>query len=204
MGALWSSIFVVCAISVASNLDNAGVGIAYGVRGVKISAIANAIIAIISGVATYIAGVAGNLTVHYVSPRVATVIGAVVMLLVGLWVLTEPWREKLRKESRNGTVFSRILDDPMVADFDKSHTISLSEALILGVALALNALAGGFDAGTAHIGVLGTSIGVAVFSYALLGVSAYIGRKYAAEWLGNKATIVAGLLLIAIGIHQLW
>ena len=199
---MWSSIAIVCAISVASNLDNAGVGIAYGVRGVKISGTANGLIALISGVATLLAGVAGNLIIHYVPSNVATYIGGGVMMLVGLWVLTEPLRSRSKRRLGDDIVFTRILRDPMVADFDRSKHISMGEAAILGVALALNALAGGFDAGVIHIPVWLTSFGVAIFSYLLLGFSAYVGRRYAAEKLGNKATVIAGILLLLIGIHQ--
>lgn len=199
---LWSGILVVCAIAVASNLDNAGVGIAYGVRGVQISFIANALIALISGLTTWIAGAAGQVIVRYVSEHIATGIGGSVMILVGLWVLTDPMRTRLRQRVRTKGVLSRILRDPLVADFDKSQTISLSEASILGIALALNALAGGFDAGMAHIDIVITALGVAVFSFVLLGISAYLGRRFAAQWLGDKATIIAGLLLVVIGLYQ--
>lgn len=200
---MWSSIVTVCAIAVASNLDNAGVGIAYGVRGVKISGYANLIIALISGVATFIAGVAGNLVIRYIPAHVAAYIGGTVMILVGLWVLSEPFREKLKSRRRNNTVLTRILRDPMVADFDQSQHISMTEAIVLGIALALNALAGGFDAGVVHIAIWLTALGVAVFSYLLLGLSAYVGRRYAAEALGNKATVIAGILLLLIGLHQI-
>lgn len=200
---MWSSFIIVCAISVASNLDNAGVGIAYGVRRVKISSLANGLIALISGIATYIAGAAGNLLIHYIPPKAAGYIGGTVMILVGLWVLSEPIREKIKRNRSRDLVFARILHDPMVADFDQSQHISLTEASVLGVALALNALAGGFDAGIVHISIWFVAIGVALFSYVLLGFSAYLGRRFAAESLGSKATIIAGILLLVIGIHQI-
>ena len=200
---MWSSIAIVCAISVASNLDNAGVGIAYGVRGVKISGTANGLIALISGVATLLAGVAGNLIIQYIPSNIATYIGGAVMILVGLWVLTEPFRNRLKRGIGDDIVFTRILRDPMIADFDSSKHISMGEAAILGIALALNALAGGFDAGVVHIPVWMTAVGVAIFSYLLLGISAYVGRRYAAERLGSKATVIAGILLLLIGIHQI-
>ncbi|MCL6454524.1 MAG: manganese efflux pump [Alicyclobacillus sp.] len=198
-----SGILVVLAIAVASNLDNAGVGIAYGVRGVQISPLANTLIALISGLATWLSGVAGQIIVHYVSGRTASIIGGVVVVLVGLWVMTEPLRDRVRKRSAaQGGLLGRILRDPTVADFDASKTISLSEASVLGVALSLNALAGGFDAGMAHIGVWQTACGVGIFSYVLLGLCAYAGRRFAAERLGSRATVLAGVLLILVGLHQ--
>jgi putative sporulation protein YtaF len=201
---MWASLITVIAIAVASNLDNAGVGIAYGVRKIQISWAANAMIAVISGIATYLAGVAGDVVTNYVSVHTAAWTGATVMLLVGVWVMSEPWRRKRRKGHEQDNMMSRILRDPVEADFDKSKTISLTEAFVLGIALALNALAGGFDAGVVHIGILMTSCAVAVCSFALLGVTAYIGRRCVPLTMGAAATQIAGILLIVIGIHQIW
>ena len=37
------------------------------------------------------------------------------------------------------------------ADFDGSKTISFSEAIVLGIALSINNIAGGFDAGITNL-----------------------------------------------------
>lgn len=193
------------ALAVAANLDNAGVGIAYGVRNIQISALANFIVAAISGIATVLSGWVGRVMSHYIHPTVASYIGAVVMFGVGLWVLSEPLRAKRKeRKKRQANVIGRILEDPSVADFDQSQTISLTEATVLGVALAMNAFAGGFDAGVTHLNIWWMGLFVAVISYLLLGFSAFFGRRYAARALGNHATLCAGLLLLAIGIHQIW
>ncbi|GMA50568.1 sporulation membrane protein YtaF [Alicyclobacillus contaminans] len=206
MGATFVTII---AIAVASNLDNAGVGIAYGVRRIAISRLANVWIALISGLATYVSGVAGDTVTRYVTPWAAAWIGGTVMLAVGAWVCSEPCRkrrqQRLEKEKTGkANVVKRILEDPVAADFDRSQTISLKEATVLGIALAINALAGGFDAGVVHIGIVWTAFSVALCSYALLGASAWVGRKYAARALGDRATYIAGLLLMFIGLHQIW
>jgi putative Mn2+ efflux pump MntP len=43
---------------------------------------------------------------------------------------------------------------------------------------------------------------VAVFSFVTISIGFYIGRKYVASFLGNKATLVAGIFLILIGIYE--
>lgn len=203
---MWSGLATIIAIAIASNLDNAGVGIAYGVRKIRISFVPNLIIAAISGVATYLSGYLGDVITRYVPAKTASWLGAVVMIVVGLWVMSEPWRQHRGRKTqpKNMNVMTRILRDPVEADFDKSATISMTEAFVLGIALAMNALVGGFDAGVFHIGILWTALMVALFSFLLLGVSAYLGSRYAAETLGDKATYIAGILLIIIGIHQVW
>lgn len=201
-----TSLLTMIALSVAANLDNAGVGIAYGVRKIHISSIANLVVAFISGLATLVSGYAGRFLSHYIHPLLAMDIGAVVMFAVGVWVMLEPLRERRKRAKSNekSGVIGRILDDPSTADFDKSKTISLLEAIVLGIALAMNAFAGGFDAGVTHLNIWGTTIGVSLFSYVLLGFAAFLGRRYAARALGDKATYIAGILLILIGFHQIW
>lgn len=202
---LSDSILTIIALAIAANLDNAGVGIAYGVRKIHISSVANLIVALISGLATWLSALVGRFMRYYIHPGVATWIGAIVMFAVGVWVLSDPFRQKWKQNrSSNQNVLGRILDDPSAADFDSSKTISLLEATVLGVALAMNAFAGGFDAGVTHLDVWITSLFVSIFSYVLLGLSAMIGRRYAARTLGDHATLIAGLLLILIGVHQVW
>ncbi|WP_067621280.1 sporulation membrane protein YtaF [Alicyclobacillus acidiphilus] len=201
-----TSLLTMLALAIAANLDNAGVGIAYGVRKIHISTLANLIVAFITGIATILSGWVGSTLSRYIHPVVANGIGAAVMFAVGLWIISEPYRSRRKrlKAARNGSVIGRILEDPAEADFDKSKTIGMLEAVILGIALAMNAFAGGFDAGVTHLNLWGTTLFVTVFSFVLLGLSAYLGRRYAAKALGDKATLIAGLLLLAIGVHQIW
>ncbi|EJY56966.1 protein of unknown function UPF0005 [Alicyclobacillus hesperidum URH17-3-68] len=199
-----ATILTLVGLGIAANLDNAGVGIAYGVRRIQISTIANLLIAAISGVATLLSGWVGNTVSHYIHPQISNWLGAIVIMAVGLWVITEPIRSRRKRRRRNGSVIGRILDDPAAADFDNSQSISLTEASILGIALALNAFAGGFDAGVTHLSIWATTASVTAFSFILLGLAAYLGRRYAAQALGDKATYIAGALLILIGIHQVW
>lgn len=199
-----SELAIILAIAIASNLDNAGVGIAYGVRKIRISWAPNLVIATISGLATYLSGYAGDVLTRYVPAKTASWVAAAVMIGVGLWVMGEPRRSRRRVRRESENVVTRILRDPVEADFDKSSTIGMMEAVVLGIALAMNALVGGFDAGVVHIGILWTAVMVALFSFALLGLSAHLGSRYAADTLGNKATYVAGVLLILVGLHQVW
>lgn len=197
----------IIAIGIASNLDNAGVGIAYGVRKIRIPWPQNLAIAVVSFVATLLAGFFGSAVTAWLSPVIANFIGTVVIVSVGVWVLMQPLiarrPSKQQPKQSNATFITDILRNPEAADRNNNQAISLGEAMILGVALAMNALAGGFDAGITKLDVVWTSVSVGLFSFVLLGLAAYSGRRYAAETLGEKATIAAGILLILVGIHQI-
>ncbi|MNI12659.1 manganese efflux pump MntP [compost metagenome] len=201
------SLMAVLAIGLASNLDNAGVGIAYGVQKIRIPWYSNLAIAIISFLATLVSGLFGSLISIWMEPWIGQVVGTVVIVAVGIWVLLQPFRQKSSRpepEGGNGSNFTRLLSNPEEADRDSSQSISLAESLLLGIALAMNALAGGFNAGITHLNVWLTSLSVGFFSFGLLALCSLFGERYAAEKLGNRATVVSGLLLIVIGIHQMF
>lgn len=194
----------IVAIGIASNLDNAGVGIAYGVRRIHIPWVQNLVITVISFVATLFAGLFGHFITTWVSRSVGTWIGTIVIVAVGVWVLSQPFiAHRPRPEKERGGFITAILRNPEEADRNRNQAIGLGESFILGIALAMNALAGGFDAGITKLDVLWTSVSVGLFSFILLGLAAFAGERYAAERLGEKATIAAGILLILVGIHQM-
>lgn len=200
------SLLAIIAIGLASNLDNAGVGIAYGVRKIRIPWYSNLAIALISFLATLISGLFGNLISTWISPWIGQLIGTIVIIGVGVWVLLQPYVEKkpVPKETPPASSFTRLLQNPEEADIDSSKSISLTESILLGIALAMNALAGGFNAGITHLNIWYTSLSVGIFSFILLALCAGFGEKFAAEKLGNRATVISGLLLILIGFRQMF
>lgn len=201
-------------IAIAANLDNLGVGIAYGIRKITISFWANLIIAIISFVATWLSGAAGEAISFYLSPQIASMIGAVMLFGVGIWVISQPIVTAIKESqpivdlkissTRIYVGPTEILAYPERADIDSSRDVGHWEAVLLGIALSINAMAGGFDAGAVGISCLLESTLVGIFSLITIFLGCYFGRKYAAEQLGKYATIISGTLLILVGAHQLF
>ena len=200
-------------IAIAANLDNLGVGIAYGIQKIKISHMSNLIIAIISFIATWLSAEAGKLISFYLSPTIANIIGAFILFGVGVWVLIQPFvtaykaNQPIIDLQLSGTRIyvgpTEILRYPEKVDIDLSRDVSSWEAVLLGIALSINALAGGFDVGAVGISALLESTFVGMFSFLTIIIGWYVGKKYAAEQFGKYATIIAGTLLILLGFHQL-
>jgi len=190
-------------IALASNLDNAGVGAAYGVRNIKIPFYASAVIAFMGFLLTLIGGLFGQVIALWMPPEICNVIGMVMLVAIGLWVMLQPMLEqkKPRKKPSSGSI-KEILKNPETADFDRSKTVDLKESVILGIALSINNLAGGFDAGITNINIWETSLFSGLFSLICIGFCSMAGRKIAGERLGKSASWIAGILLIAIGVHQ--
>ena len=95
------------------------------------------------------------------------------------------WGKRNTVGSKDGNVLMGILRDPEKADFDGSKTISFSEAIVLGIALSINNIAGGFDAGVTNLNLWLTATISGVFSFICISGFAYVGKRYLAEYLGN-------------------
>ena len=199
-----AGLFSIFLIGIASNLDNAGVGIAYGIRKIRISWFNNFIIAFFGFLFTLLAGFFGNWIALFISEFTANLIGAIILGIIGVFILCQPFLGKRNTGgSKDGNVLMGILRNPEKADFDGSKTISFSEAIVLGIALSINNIAGGFDAGVTNLNLWLTATISGVFSFICISGFAYVGKRFLAAYLGKWATVIAGVLLILIGIDQL-
>lgn len=201
------NLLAIIVIGLASNLDNAGVGIAYGVRKIRIPWYSNLMIAIISFLATLASGLFGSFISKWTHPWIGQLIGTIVIVAVGIWVLIQPFIDKKppSPQTSHGTnQLTRLLRNPEEADKDSSQSINLGESIILGIALAMNALAGGFNAGITQLNIWHTSLSVGIFSFILLALCSDFGNRFAAEKLGDRATVISGILLILIGLRQMF
>lgn len=220
---------VLLALSIAANLDNLGVGIAYGMGRNRISNFSNFLIALLSAVLTFLAMMFGRWVQRLLPVQVANDLGAVIIVGVGFWVAFEPAAEPLLSFIRSFLV--RNFSEPLTRLFsiftqawqrtDRSQTVppinipprtfkqsrsrlvSLKETLILGISLALNAMAGGFGASLAGHNALFTSLGIGIVSYLTIDSGQRLSKTYFSKSLGPLSQKVAGLLLILIGVYEL-
>jgi putative sporulation protein YtaF len=188
-------------IGLAGNLDNLGVGIAYGARRIGIPAVPNLFIAAVAAGGTLVMGYAGSDIGHVLPVETANALGAICIMLVGVWVL---WPRRQRQASEvSGKGPIGLIHNPERADEDLSGDISLLESLALSVALGINAWAGGLGGGLVGVPPWALALATGIFSYLTLFAGEHLGRRTVGHWLGNKASLVAGLILILIGIKDL-
>ncbi|WP_198402124.1 sporulation membrane protein YtaF [Paenibacillus crassostreae] len=224
-----SHILALMLLSFAVSLDSFGVGITYGLRKLKIPLLSIMIISTLSGVVIYISMQLGVLLANLISPIVASVVGAMILIVMGLWSLMQMIVQKEKDplvESGNvkrieemlplpveRKVFSfeirkmglviQILRTPSSADVDESGSISGYEAMWLGIALSLDALGAGLGAALLGFPPWSTSLVIALFSGSFLVVGMNTGFRFATKsWTRHMAAIPA-LLLIVMGIMKL-
>lgn len=184
-------------IGIASNLDNLGVGVSLGMRTMKIPQLSNFIIALISMAATYITLSLGKYVAHQIPYFYANLIGGLLITFIGIWTF---WTS-----TKNNThSMSDILQNPDRVDVDQNSFISWKESIPLGLALSLNALTNGFGAGISGISTTWTTISVGLFSFITVDLGIRAGYKISQTWIGKYANQISGLLLIVIGIYEIF
>ncbi len=213
----------IIAFATALSLDGFGVGISYGMRKIRIPVLSLVVISLTSSTAIGLTMLFGHFVSQYISAEMAEIIGASILILVGLWILLQTWSKKgshikpgEKSVGEHNPECQTILDfkieafglvikimrEPTVADFDKSGFISVKEALLLGLALAMDAIGAGFGAAMTGFTPLLTPLIVGIVKFLMVSLGVILGRRYAVNWLGNRAAVLPGWVLIMLGVAR--
>lgn len=192
-------------IALTNNFDNIGARIAYSIRGISISTPVNLWISVITFVISSLAAFSGKAVSGSLGTRLSSLIAMVLLTAIGLWMILEPRiknrRQNLSKSSSQS--IGAILLSPEKADRDHSRHIDFKEATLLGIALSLNNVGGGLSAGILGVDALLVGFLSAVLSFVALWAGNYVSAFFIRLNVAEKATTVAGLILIVIGIQQI-
>ncbi len=195
-------------IALVNNLDNIGARIAYSIRGIKINIPINLWIAVITFIISGFAAFSGTLITGVLSKQWASVISMLLLTAIGLWIIVEPYMKRSSSflkafQQESGASIWHIMMKPEKADKDDSKHLDFKEATVLGIALSINNIGGGLGAGMIGLNSFWVGFFSAVISFLALWGGNYI-TDYFTRWnIGNKATVIAGLVLIAIGLEQI-
>jgi putative sporulation protein YtaF len=207
--------FSIILLALAVSLDSFSVGFTYGLRKMRIPFKSIVIIACCSAMTLTIAMSIGHLLQRFLSPVFAEKMGGIILIILGVWVIYQFFRSEKEKdilphekviinlEIKSLGLVIHILKKPMSADFDKSGTITGVEAIMLGLALSLDA----FGAGIGAV-MLGFSPGYLALAVALLSsLLVFLGIKLGSylsqiTWLQNFS-FLPGVLLIIIGVWKI-
>ncbi len=204
MGNLFSSVL----LALSSNVDAFAVGIAYGVKKVRIAILANLLIALVSGVGTLVSMKAGEIVSKFLPEALANALGSGVLVAIGIWSIWEALRkqkEERRKKSKSSgdqLDFNTYIRKPEIVDVDDSRRVELKEAWALAFALTINNLGNGLGAGISGLNIALTT-GLSFIS-SVLAISGgyFLGATFTAKLSGSVPGIISGVLIIALGIYE--
>lgn len=205
------SFFSVLLLGLAVSFDGFGAGFACGVRNTRIPMVSLLIICLSSAISMYLSMAAGVLLAGFLSFNTASAIGGFILLGVGVIIIAQTLcRTRPREEAggegkeRHGLcLLSSLLRKPELADLDSSGAISGKEAVILGVALAMDAFAAGFGAAMSGFAPLATASVVGAAKFVLLPAGVVSGRRFSRAFREGSAALVAGAVLVMLGLTRL-
>ncbi|MFI5331779.1 MAG: sporulation membrane protein YtaF [Desulfobaccales bacterium] len=211
-----SHLLTILLLALSCNLDNVGVGIAYGARGIGIPLASNLLIALITAAGTGLCIVFGQQIFQVLPGEVGVILGAVLLIGMGVWIIRQEAGEKSRQDQEAPSTAPKeltqeswlrrlllILQQPVLADQDSSGYIDLKESLLLSMALMLNNIPNGVGAGLLGLSTWLTTLMVGVLSVVTFWVGIGLGRSLGVRWLGRHAGTISGLLLVVIGLVEI-
>jgi putative sporulation protein YtaF len=214
-------------LAFAVSLDGFGVGITYGLRKIRFPIWSLLIVTLCSATMILVAMQIGGFLTEYLSDRFARWLGAFILMGVGVFAIYNLLNQKEKEPAEEGTLTAsdapsaqpgqktilelelkkiglviQILRTPSSADVDRSGDISVKEAMVLGLALSMDAFGAGVGASLIGFRSLPTALTIALMTLLLLYAGMRVGMRYADTKLFRKMAYLPGLMLILIGISK--
>jgi len=212
-------------LALAVSLDGFGVGMACGIRRLKILFPSLLVICLMSAGAVGVSMLLGTAMGHFISPDLAPKGGGVILLLLGIHFTRQSIKDlnnnKLNNneqgatgaasgdlvntggEKRGWSGILQVAREPVQADRDCSGTLSAGEALGLGAALAADAFGAGFGAVLVGLNPVITVVAVGLTKLILVPAGFLLGHTLSFSFLGKFAPLLSGLMLFLLGCWSL-
>lgn len=188
------SFLAVVFLALAVSIDGLGVGFACGMGRVRISFLSLILMGTAAGLAVLVSMLAGSLAGVFLNSFYAEALGGLLLIGFGLLMLVQS-----RKADNRGGLLG-LLDNPSRADIDHSGTISAREAVVLGIALALDGFGAGFGAALAGFPPLVTGAAVALTKVILVSGGVELGHLASGSKWVRKLKVIPGVIICALGI----
>lgn len=200
-------------LALAVSIDGFTVGFACGLRRLAIPFSSVLAISSLSAATVAVSMLIGSRAALLIRLRSISAFGGVLLIIFGFYVIGQhltgiPARPE-QGDSPAGAGAPRkglltLLSSPEEADLDRSGTLSIKEALLLGAALAADAFAAGFGAALIGLSFLPTVLAVGLAKSVLLPLGSVLGRKALRRVAVPHAPLWGGAILIIIGIMNLF
>ncbi|MBX5476200.1 MAG: sporulation membrane protein YtaF [Clostridia bacterium] len=193
-------------IAVAVSLDGLVVGAAYGVHRIRLHVAGLAIIGATSTLLVAAAQAAGGRLAAWLPPEWAGRLGGLMLIAVGVTFLLQQRASRAPSDSdtrpRSTSRVIQIWRAPEAADADRSGTIDWREALVLGLALSMDAFGAGLGAAIGGWGgaLLPWLVGASQITFVACG--RFLGR-HAFSTVAARLDVLPAVLLIAVGLARL-
>ena len=213
-GVVMATWIIILGFAISSSIDSLRVGICYGIRRIRVSFLANLLIAVICFLFSAAGILCGNWLALILPGVLPILVGTFLLFVLGLrlMLLAIPPNPRLAarvaKQHLTCCNIKTILTHPEIADADRSGELDLDEAIVLGIALSANTLTIGLGAGLLGFSPHAIAITTAIASFILVWAGVFRDRRIAPVRIGSFSlagfsTILSGVILLGIAIYTL-
>ena len=206
--------FAVMLLSVSLSMDSLFLGLAYGIKQTKIPLPSKLMICLFSILYAIAAILIGSSISTFLPKEAAKIIGGAILAIVGIMMLINAFKQNkavtsdIITENSPKTIFKlfikslgltiEVLKNPQAGDIDRSGTIDLKEAFLLGLALSLDSLGTGI--GSALSGLTGWYIPVAIgiFQLIFLNTGLFFGKIFPLKKDNQFIKMIPGAMLLVL------
>ncbi len=196
------SILVILLFALSTNLDNLVIGVTYGIKRMRIPVTSNLIVALITFLGTILSMALGNTLAGFLPEATAQVIGSIVLLMIGLYSIGNYLRQRARQKTPHRDV-KWPMEKPEKYDANRDKRIDGREALLLGVALALNNMGLGIAASAMGLAMLPVALLSCAVSFFSVLLGNWLGVRYLGRASGARAELLSGLIIVALALWGL-
>lgn len=197
----------------ALSLDTFTAGVALGTQKIMVSFRSVLAISLTCSASLWIAVSLGGWIGNWISPRTGAVIGCIILVMMGSVRLFDGViKELLRRccENKEGMVFYRknlkiflqVCVDSAQADFNRSQSLSVPEAISLAAALSVDGLAAGVGAGILDVSHWLIFLIAMLINLFAVHLGCRTGIRFSRKH-EQDISWVAGVLLIVLGLIKL-
>lgn len=207
------SIFQAFFLVLALSLDTFTAGVALGTQKITVPFQSVLAISLTCSASLWLAISLGGWIGNWISPRTGAVIGCIILVMMGSVRLFDGViKELLRRccENKEGMVFYRknlkiflqVCVDSAQADFNRSQSLSVPEAISLAVALSVDGLAAGVGAGILDVSHWLIFLIAMLINLFAVHLGCRTGIRFSRKH-EQDISWVAGVLLIVLGLIKL-
>ncbi len=199
-------------LSFSSCLDNIVVGIAYGMKKTKIGFISNLLIAIITSFGTLVSMLFGKFIASVISVNVAQALGSAMIILIGVYFILEYFIKKtayqtelsVECESDNENLCDELKNSDDYCNGKYNQKIGIKETVLLAFALTINNLGIGISASLAGVNIIATVLLTFIISILTIIAGLSMGSNLIGRLFGKFASLVSGILMLILGVIELF
>jgi len=211
------NLFYVLLLGIAVSIDGFVAGIAYGLKNICMPLTSLLIVCMTTIACTGAAMASAYILGTIINTQLATLLGALVLVLIGLFTLFQEYLLKDANESiRNGDIVSpkltfsigrlviSIMADPEKADIDNSQLISPIEALFLGLALGVDNMVATFAAALIEPLPLYTPLLMGFIQILVIAAGLFTSTRFVTDRFKKSFSYLPGIILIILGLIRLF